>query len=166
MDKQVSGPASDGVVSKENQLDLSGYFPYLINRVGAVFVANFTRDALDAEDLTIVMWRVLAALSNNGGQRQTDLAAMTSIEVSTLSRIVARLLKRGLITRERSVSDNREVAVALSAQGRTLVRRLIPIAREHERKAVAKLPARDLEAARRTLRAMYDNLADDPADAD
>ena len=109
-------------MSKENQLDLANYFPYLINRVGAVFVVNFTRDALDAEDLSIVMWRVLAALSNNGGQRQTDLAAMTSIEVSTLSRIVARLLKRGLITRERSPNDNREVAVALSPQGKTRLR--------------------------------------------
>ena len=131
-----------------------------------MFVVNFTRDALDAEDLSIVMWRVLAALSNNGGQRQTDLAAMTSIEVSTLSRIVARLLKRGLITRERSPNDNREVAVALSPQGKTLVRRLIPIARKHEEQAIAKLPARELEIVRRTLRAMYDNLADDPPDVD
>jgi DNA-binding MarR family transcriptional regulator len=152
-------------VSKENQLDLANYFPYLINRVGALFVAGFTRDALDAEDLSIVMWRVLAALSNSGGQRQTDLAAMTSIEVSTLSRVVARLLKRGLITRERSASDNREVAVALSAQGRALVRRLIPIARKHEQRAVARLPARELEIARQTLRAMYDNLAGEPPDA-
>jgi DNA-binding MarR family transcriptional regulator len=149
-------------MSKTDQLDLARFFPYLVNRVGAIFVTNFIRDALDAEDLSIVMWRVLAALSNSGGQRQTDLAAMTSIEVSTLSRIVTRLLKRGLITRERSRADNREVRVTLSAQGRTLVRRLIPIARAQERQAIARLPARELETARKVLRAMYGNLADAP----
>ena len=149
-------------MSKSDQLDLARYFPYLINRVGAVFVTDFTRDALASEDLTIVMWRVLAALSNNGGQRQTDLAAMTSIEVSTLSRVVARLLKRGLITRQRSRADNREVAVTLSARGKVLVQRLIPIARAHEEKATGKLSASDLEVARRVLQAMYGNLAAKP----
>lgn len=146
-------------MSKSSQLDLARYFPYLINRVGAIFVTDFTRDALTAEDLSIGMWRVLATLSNDGRQRQTDLAAMTSIEVSTLSRIVARLALRGLVTRQRSRDDNREVAVALSARGRVLVRRLIPIAHAHEDKAIGKLPARDLEVTRRVLRAMYDNLA-------
>ena len=150
-------------MSKSDRLDLARYFPYLINRVGAVFVTDFTRDALAPEELTIVMWRVLAALSNNGGQRQTDLAAMTSIEVSTLSRVVARLLKRGLITRQRSRADNREVAVTLSARGKMLVQRLIPIARAHEEKATGKLSASDLEVARRVLRVMYGNLAVQPA---
>jgi DNA-binding MarR family transcriptional regulator len=153
-------------VSKSDRLDLARYFPYLINRVGAVFVTDFTRDALAPEELTIVMWRVLAALSNNGGQRQTDLAAMTSIEVSTLSRVVARLLKRGLITRQRSRADNREVAVTLSARGKMLVQRLIPIARAHEEKATGKLSASDLEVARRVLRVMYGNLAAQPAKAE
>ena len=141
------------------RLDLAGYFPYLINRVGAVFVESFTSEALDAEDISIAMWRVLAALSNNGTQRQIDLAQRTSIEVSTLSRIVARLLRRGLITRKRSREDNREFSVTLSASGRKLVRRLIPIARVQEKKAVAKISPRDLETARKVLRAMYGNLA-------
>ena len=41
------------------------------------------------------MWRVLAALSNNGGQRQVDLSGMTSIDVSTMSRLVSRLVRDG-----------------------------------------------------------------------
>jgi DNA-binding MarR family transcriptional regulator len=149
-------------VPKREQLDLSGYFPYLINRVGALFVESYTREALDAEDLSIAMWRVLAALTVNGGRRQADIAAMTSIEVSTLSRIVARLIRRGMITRSRSRKDNREVVVALTVQGRSLVRRLIPFARRLERDAMGKLSARDLEIARNVLRKMYGNLAAAP----
>ena len=54
-------------------LDLGNYLPYLINRVGFALVESFTADALTPNGLSIAMWRVLAALSNNGEQRQVDL---------------------------------------------------------------------------------------------
>ena len=59
------------------------------------------------------MWRVLAALSNNGEQRQVDLVDMTSIDASTMSRLVSRLVRIGLVTRSRSANSSREVVVAL-----------------------------------------------------
>jgi MarR family transcriptional regulator, organic hydroperoxide resistance regulator len=146
-------------MSDASELDLENFLPYLVNRVGAAVVTDFTTHALAAEDLTIAMWRVLAALSNGGAQRQVDLSMMTSIEVSTLSRLVARLSRRGLVTRERSADDNREVTVTLSTQGRALVKRLVPIARALERKAAAGISAKELEAVKRHLRTMHDNLA-------
>ena len=76
---------------------------------------------LTQHDLTIAMWRVLVALSDNGAQRQVDLAGLTSIDVSTLSRLVSRLIAMGLVTRLRSAQSNREVVVRLTAQGETLV---------------------------------------------
>ena len=42
-------------------------------------VESFTAE-LEPHGLRIDMWRVLAALSNNGEQRQVDLVAMTSID--------------------------------------------------------------------------------------
>ena len=65
-------------------LDLSNYFPYLINRVGMALVERFTADALQATHLTIGAWRVLAVTANNEGVRQVDLVRLTSIEVSTV----------------------------------------------------------------------------------
>ena len=62
------------------QLDLSEYLPYLINRVGSALVVDFGRSTLTPNQLSIAMWRVLAALSSDDGQRQIDLAAMTSID--------------------------------------------------------------------------------------
>ena len=47
----------------------------------------------------------------------------------------------------------------LSAKGRALVQRLIPIAKELEQTASAGLPAKDLAVVKRALRRMYDNLA-------
>lgn len=143
-------------------LDLESFLPYLINRVGAAMVTDFTTHALAEENLTIAMWRVLAALSHGGALRQVDLSGMTSVEVSTLSRLVARLARRGLVARERSANDNREVTVSLSPQGRALVKRLVPIARMLERKAAANVPAKDLDIIKRHLRAMHENLSGAP----
>ncbi len=98
------------------------------------------------------MWRVLAALASNGEQRQIDLADLTSIEASTLSRLVTRLVRMGLVTRTRSANSNREVAVELSAKGTALVARLIPIARAYEKAAIAGLSREETLVLKRCLR--------------
>ena len=83
---------------------------------------------------------------------------MTSIEVSTLSRLVGRLVRMGLVTRSRSEKSSREVVVELSGKGRALVERLIPIAKELEQTASADMPAKDMAVVKRALRRMYENL--------
>ncbi|HWV52476.1 MarR family winged helix-turn-helix transcriptional regulator [Pseudorhodoplanes sp.] len=139
------------------QLDLSDYLPYLVNRVGAAFVAGYGKD-IDEHGLSIAMWRVLAGLSTNGKHRQIDVAELTSIDVSTISRLITRLVGLGLVTRTRSDTNNREVSVELSAKGRALVNRLIPRARELEAAAVAGIPEADLAITRETLRRIYRNM--------
>ena len=145
------------------QLDLNEYLPYLINRVGSALVVDFGRSTLAPHRLSIAMWRILAALSSDDGQRQIDLAAMTSIDVSTLSRVVSRLVRMGLVTRTRSATNSREVVVRLSGKGAGLVARMIPRAIAAERSAIAGVPAKDLAVVRRSLRRMYENLAKPPS---
>jgi DNA-binding MarR family transcriptional regulator len=141
------------------RLDLDDYIPYLINRVGFALVANFTTDALSRHDLSIAMWRVLAALSSSGEQRQIDIADMTSIDVSTLSRLVSRLVRRSLVTRHRSKTNSREVVVQLTAKGRVLTEALIPVARKLETTAIAGVGAKELAVVKRSLRRMHGNMA-------
>ena len=143
------------------QLELDNYLPYLLNRVGFALVASYTENALAEHDLSIDMWRLLAALSNRGESRQVDLAAMTTIDPSTMSRLVTRMERLGLVTRSRSKTSSREVVVALSPKGGALVQRLIPIARALEQTASAGLAAKDMAVVKRALRQMYDNLAQD-----
>jgi DNA-binding MarR family transcriptional regulator len=152
-------------VTDRARLDLDNYLPYLLNRVGVAMVQSFTADALAAHDLSIDMWRVLAALWNRGDARQVDLAAMTSIDASTISRLVTRLVRMGYVTRGRSKTSSREVVVALAPRGNALMQRLIPIARQLEEAASAGLPARDVTVVKRALRQMYGNLVNGKAPA-
>jgi MarR family transcriptional regulator, organic hydroperoxide resistance regulator len=152
-------------VKRSTKLDLGDYLPYLVNRVGGIIADQFGQEALAPHGLSIAMWRVLAALSANGSQRQIDLAELTSIDASTLSRLVTRLIRAGLVTRTRSSSSNREVVVALSAKGNALVARLIPPARAIESDAGAGLSSQELAMVKSCLRRMYRNMKDRQAAA-
>ena len=140
------------------KLDLGDYLPYLVNRVGTIIAEQFGEDALAPHGLSIAMWRVVAVLASAGQQRQIDLAELTSTDASTLSRLVTRLVRLGLVTRTRSASSNREVAVKLSAKGSALVARLIPIARAYESIAITDLPSQELAVLKHCLRRIYGNM--------
>jgi MarR family transcriptional regulator, organic hydroperoxide resistance regulator len=142
------------------KLSLGDYLPYLVNRVGNIVADQFGAETLAPHKLSIVMWRVMVVLAANGSQRQIDLADLTSIDASTLSRIVTRLVRLGLLTRARSPSSNREVTVNLSAKGHALVMRLIPFGKSIEADAIAGLSAEELAVLKRCLRRMYSNMKD------
>ena len=145
-------------MAQRPHLDLDNYLPYLINRVGSAIAEIYTGDTLTPLGISLDVWRVLAALSNNGEQRQIDLVVMTSIDVSTMSRLITRMVRQGLVTRNRSKTSSREVVVALSAKGRAQVESLIPIAKKLEVTAASGLPPKDLAVVKRALKRMYANL--------
>ena len=79
---------------------LTDAFPYLIARVG-VRMAELFAKRLESFGVTLPMYRVMAALWQRGGQRLGDLSEMTSVEISTLSRLVGVMQRRGLLSRRR-----------------------------------------------------------------
>jgi DNA-binding MarR family transcriptional regulator len=139
-------------------LDLSDYLPYLINRVGSALVTRFSEQALAGTHLNIATWRVLAALSNTAPLRQIDIAEITSTEVSTMSRLVTRLVHMGLVSRTRSRRSNREVVIDLTPKAAALVAQLIPIAEQLQATATRGLSRRDVTVLKRALRHMHENL--------
>ena len=140
------------------RLDLTEYLPYLINRVGSALVTRFSEQALTGTRLNIATWRVLAALSNKAPLRQIDIAQITSTEVSTMSRLVTRLVHMGLVSRMRSSRSNREVVVDLTPKATALVAQLIPIAEELQAAAIRTLSRQDVTVLKRALRRMHENL--------
>ena len=145
-------------VKNSARLDLDNYLPYLVNRVGTIIAEQFGAEALAPYRLSIAMWRVMAVLASKGSQRQIDLAGLTSIDASTLSRLVTRLVRLGVVSRTRSASSTREVVVSLTAKGKAQVARLIPMAREYEAIAIAGVPPGELAGLKSGLRRIYANM--------
>jgi len=139
--------------------DLARFLPYHINRTG-VRLADAFGDELGRHGLTIAMWRVLAALWQAGERKSGDLMLDTSIEQSTLSRLISSMEKRGLLTRRRSEADARTVVVKLTAEGRKLTRTLIPYALRNERIALRGFTETEVDQLLAMLARIYENAAD------
>ncbi len=136
---------------------LDGYLPYLLNRAGARIAETFGKEVRPL-GATLQMWRVLAALRERDGRRMGDLSQTTSIEVSTLTRLVDGMEKKGLVARRRAAADARVVALHVTAAGRRLTQRLLPIAERYEQVALQGFDARDAEALKAALRRLYANM--------
>jgi len=142
-----------------SDFDLQSFLPYLINRAGIRMSEAFAVE-LRRLDLTIAMWRVLAALWHDGAMRLCELAASTSIEVSTLSRQITGMQRRHLVTRTRAADDARAVDVDLTPQGRSVTDKLIPLAVAYEHAALRGVSAEEAALLRRLLIRLYGNLAE------
>ena len=113
--------------------NLTNYLPYLLNRAGNRIAASFSH-TLRAYDITLQMWRVLAALNHEDGQRVTNLARLTTIDASTLSRVIDGMVRKSLIERRRADgdrTDGRAVTVHLTDGGRRLTDTIIPISKRY-----------------------------------
>jgi DNA-binding MarR family transcriptional regulator len=148
-----------------SSFDLQRYLPYLLNRAAIRITEAFQRE-LRKDDLSVVMWRVLAVLWHDGSMRLGALAEATSIEVSTLSRLVTSMQARLLVSRTRCTEDARAVEVDLTAEGRAIAERIVPLALEYEGKALSGMSAEDGDALRQLLTRLYGNLGDFPQPTD
>lgn len=102
-------------------------------------VYDHVEAALASEDVSAEQWRVLDYLHQHGGCTMSHLAAATSLNGSTLTRIVDRLTMSALAYRNADPTDRRRVLVHLSSRGRALTRRLRPRVLEAESAAVSGL---------------------------
>jgi DNA-binding MarR family transcriptional regulator len=138
-------------------LPLDDYVPYLLNRAGARIAQAFSEEMREL-GTTLQAWRVLAALRDRDNQRVSELADHTSIEISTLSRVLDGMQKQGLIARRRADDDGRVVTLHVTPAGRRLTNRIIPIAERYERVAVEGLSASETATLKRLLRRLYANM--------
>jgi DNA-binding MarR family transcriptional regulator len=133
-------------------------FPYLLNRVGVRMGELFSR-AIASYGITLPMYRVMAALQEVPDQRLNDLAAMTTVELSTLSRLIGTMENMKLVSRSRLENNARTVAINLTETGRSTLKELMPIAEHFEQVAVSKLSPSALKTLKKTLAEIY-NLLD------
>ena len=131
--------------------------PFLLNRAGAAIGELFSHE-LRRDDLTLPMYRVLAALAEQGDRRLIDLSALTNIEATTLSRMTVGLEHRGLITRHRPRDNLRVMLVGLTAEGRVLAHRLIARGVFYENVAVGDFDAGELTVLKDQLTRIFERL--------
>lgn len=76
---------------------------------------------LDEMGITYPQYLVLTVLNEEDGSTIGGIAGRLALESSTVTPLVQRLERAGLVTRQRSLSDERQVQVHLTSGGRDLL---------------------------------------------
>jgi DNA-binding MarR family transcriptional regulator len=106
-----------------------------------------------AEDTTLAQYRALVVLASRGPQRMVDLATRLGVTSSTAGRMCDRLVRKGLIRRQRDRADRRAVQISITEAGRRVVDQATARRRELIAGILARLPARQQPAVASALQA-------------
>ncbi len=103
-------------------------------------------------------YEVLHVVASNEGLSQTDLVRHTGIDRSTLADMIARMMKKGLLSRKRTKEDARANAVSITAAGKRMLTAANSKVAKAENAALAVLPKTQQAAFMKALRAYAEAL--------
>ena len=115
------------------------YLLYLLARVSHVLSSEFHHQ-LRRRGVAVPVWRVLASLTGSKGETVTGLAEVCLLQQPTMTKLLDRMVRDGLVTRSQDARDRRVVRVALTPKGETLATELTHAARQHEAAVLARFP--------------------------
>lgn len=127
-------------------LQLGRFVPFRLNRLAAAVSEHLAAIYRERFGLDIPEWRVMATVGPEHGCTAQHIAHSTRMHKTRVSRAVANLEKRGLMTRAPSSADRREMQLRLTNAGRRMYAELVPLALERERALLACLPEEALQA--------------------
>ena len=103
-------------------------------------------------------YEVLHVVAQNAGLSQTDLVGHTGIDRSTLADMIARMMKKGLLSRKRTKEDARANAVSITASGRKMLTSANAKVAKAEKAALSVLPKTQQAGFMKALKAYADAL--------
>lgn len=107
-------------------LDFEHSLPMLLLRAREACMTNF-RPILSDNGLTEQQWRVIRALAETNGLESKDLAERTLILKPSMTGIIDRLERDGLVLRKKDKSDGRKTCVWLTRKASRLYERIMPL---------------------------------------
>ena len=106
---------------------LGYWLRYVSNNVAYSFSQK-----LDASKVTVAEWIILRQMYESGGTSPGTVAEKTGLTKGAISKLIARLLIKGLVSREGSIKDRRFQEIKLTSKGRNLVPKLAHIADQND----------------------------------
>jgi DNA-binding MarR family transcriptional regulator len=106
-------------------------------------------------------WTFLRILWEGDGLTQRELSEQAGVMEPTTFSALNAMERLGYVTRRKRGGDRKKVYVLLTAKGRRLQEKLVPLAEEVNRIAVRGVRSSDIAATRSVLLSIIENLARD-----
>jgi DNA-binding MarR family transcriptional regulator len=139
---------------------LTTYLFHLFTTIGRLRDAKLDK-ALRPLGLNVSRHRAVAVIALIEPCTMSELADLSAIDRTTMTRIVDQLVVRALVERATSDADRRQVVIRLTDAGRAVYRKALRVIDTVNRAAIADLPEDALQTMARTQQAILENLAPD-----
>lgn len=136
-------------------VDLDALPGHHIRRLHQIAVAVFLQET-EAHGITPVQFAALQAVANAPGLDQRSLAARVGLDTSTLAGVIDRLETRGWMQRNASPEDKRVRLLTLTAEGRRLLRGVVPDMQRAQERILAPLAKGERKEFMRMLRVLVE----------
>ncbi|MET0868496.1 MAG: MarR family transcriptional regulator [Pseudorhodoplanes sp.] len=120
---------------------------------------------LTAHDVSLGQWTFLRILWERDGVTQRELSEQAGVMEPTTFSALKTMETLGYIVRRQVPENRKKVFVYLTPKGRMLKDKLVPLAEEVNRVAVAGVPPGHIAATRETLLAIIENLVRSEAES-
>lgn len=120
---------------------------------------------LAAHSVSFGHWTFLRILWESDGLTQRELSDQAGVMAPTTFAAVTAMEKLGLVERQQRPENKKNTHVYLTAEGRALKDKLVPLAEEVNEISVTGLSDRDIKVARKVLLTIIENLAEDESES-
>lgn len=147
-------------------LKLEEFLPYQLNVLASLVSQALSRIYVRRYDLGVPEWRVLVTLGQYGVMTGKAVGVHSHMHKTKVSRAVAELEKRKLISRRANRSDLREAFLSLTPAGRAIYVDLAPGAQDFANRLAEVVDPEDRAAFERAVKRLTERsriLADEVA---
>lgn len=133
--------------------ELKGHLGFWMRVVSNHVSYAFARK-LEGGGVTVAEWVVLREMygSRQGTTSPSAVADLTGLTRGAVSKLISRLLEKGLVTRRESTSDRRYQDIGLTKAAIVLVPKLAKLADENDREFLAVLSKTERETLKEILK--------------
>jgi DNA-binding MarR family transcriptional regulator len=140
-------------------LKLEEFLPYRLNVCAGLVTQALSRIYIDRYQIGVSEWRVLVTLGQYGMMTAKAIGTHSHMHKTKVSRAVALLERRKLVTRRANRADLREAFLSLTPAGRDVYSELAPIALDFARQLLGAVDGADRAALDRALTKLTERAA-------
>lgn len=134
------------ITEAEKSIGIRDLMSYRVSRTATLMSRGAALRYRREFDVSLGEWRALALLHGSSTQSLIQLSRAAGLDKAQMSRVVASLVKRGLVAREMSSQGGRAIELGLTVQGEHVFSALIESAAERDRVFREALTAAELRS--------------------
>lgn len=141
---------------------LSDFLPYQLSVASNAVSRRIAEQYRKRFGIRTTEWRIMAVLGDSGAHTQRELCRLTLMDKVPVNRACKVLEERGLARRQPNARDGRSHLVELTAEGRAIHARIMPLAEAIEAELFSVLDASE----RAALSAMLNRIREGAGEFD